>query len=255
MNPMRSCGARKRSLGGTFPFIFAFALISFATLMRTPFQKVLGPASPFLFYWPCVLLVAALFGLRPALLATALAALEADYFWMPPQGVFNLNKVQTLQVLTFCFAGISLAWLSEFWHRERLSREHFRATLANAGEAILTVDNQGRIMFMNPAAQLLTGLTSEEAVGQTLTAALFLHHPATHQPRNADFQQLLTRELSQPIVDHLMLAGPRGKAHRVRATISRMVDAGGHSAGRVIVFQSQQMLEMEALPSETIAKK
>jgi K+-sensing histidine kinase KdpD len=82
-----------------------------AILIRIPFTGVLGDASPFLFYWPAVVTVALCFGLRPGLLATATAAVLANYFWMPPHGSFGLTKVEFLQLLTF--SGVNVLMLRD----------------------------------------------------------------------------------------------------------------------------------------------
>ena len=147
--------------GRVFPYVSAIAMTGCATVVRIPFSEILGDASPFLFYWPTVLTVAVCFGLRPGLLATASAAALANYFWMPPHGSWGLTKMECLQLLTFIFGSASLACLSEWLHHERQSKEHYRAMLSNAGEAIITADRCGKILFMNPAAQMLSEVSSE----------------------------------------------------------------------------------------------
>ena len=46
-------------------------------------------------------------------------------------------------------------------HRERL-----RVTLSSIGDAVLSTDTAGRLSYLNPVAELLTGWTSEDAVGK-----------------------------------------------------------------------------------------
>ena len=46
---------------------------------------------------------------------------------------------------------------------------HFRAVAETAVDSIMTVDGEGRIVFWNPAAQVVFGYSAEEALGQPLT--------------------------------------------------------------------------------------
>jgi diguanylate cyclase len=48
-------------------------------------------------------------------------------------------------------------------------REHFEVTLASIGDAVITTDRQGRVTFLNPVAESLTGWSSADAVGKEIT--------------------------------------------------------------------------------------
>jgi len=50
----------------------------------------------------------------------------------------------------------------------REQREFLRATLASVGDAVLTTDAGGRVTFLNPVAESLTGWTCQEARGLPL---------------------------------------------------------------------------------------
>ncbi len=228
---------------GVFPFAFSLAIVSLGTLARIPFQSVLGDASPFLFYWPSVLIVAVLYGLRPGLLAVVAATLQADYFWMPPHWALGINEVEFLQTLTFCFGTSAIACLCEWLHLERQSKEHFRATLANAGEPILTTDCEGRIAYINAAAQALLGLRTDEAVGQFIAGALFLLCRSSGRPLTHALQQALIQDDPHLLPGELVLLSNTGKRHEVRVALSRILDFKGHKIGNVIVFQYRQARE------------
>src|SRR5689334_15696539 len=47
-------------------------------------------------------------------------------------------------------------------------REWFEVTLASIGDAVITTDVQGRVTFLNPIAESLTGWSSAEARGEPL---------------------------------------------------------------------------------------
>ena len=225
---------------GICPFIFAIAIVGGATVARLPFKVALGDASPFLFYWPSVFVVAVLFGLRPGLLATAAALVLANYFWMPPLRSWGLNEVEFLQLLTFGFASSSLAWLSEWVHLERQSKERFQATLANAGEAIVTTDCAGKIQFLNAAAQFLLGLSSDEAIGQPITTALSLVPVPGRRPTPEILGRALLEDGPEPLPDPLVLVSKGGRQYAVKAIVSRMLNKKRQKTGTVIVFHTAE---------------
>jgi diguanylate cyclase (GGDEF)-like protein/PAS domain S-box-containing protein len=72
------------------------------------------------------------------------------------------------------------------WRRAQETRsrnnEQARATLEAIGDAVITTDATGKISYLNPVAERLTGWAAEEAVGQSLDAVLPLISEATRQP-------------------------------------------------------------------------
>ncbi|RLS38517.1 MAG: PAS domain S-box protein, partial [Planctomycetota bacterium] len=57
--------------------------------------------------------------------------------------------------------------------------EWSRATLASIGDAVITTDTEGRVTFLNPVAQALTGWTQDEAAGVSVETVFKIVHPET----------------------------------------------------------------------------
>jgi diguanylate cyclase (GGDEF)-like protein/PAS domain S-box-containing protein len=74
-------------------------------------------------------------------------------------------------------------------------RERARTTLAALGDGVISTDAQGRVIYLNPAAEQLLAFTVHEAQGQPLEQVLQLaeglHLPSTHY--------MVTRLLSEQI--------------------------------------------------------
>src|ERR1700736_6311824 len=47
-------------------------------------------------------------------------------------------------------------------------REWFEVTLASIGDAVITTDVQGKVAYLNPVAESMTGWTSAQARGEPL---------------------------------------------------------------------------------------
>src|SRR5690606_20728137 len=63
-----------------------------------------------------------------------------------------------------------------------LQQEWFRVALASIGDAVIATDTGGRVMFLNPVAQELTGWTEDEAQGLSLEEVFKIVSEETRQP-------------------------------------------------------------------------
>ena len=64
----------------------------------------------------------------------------------------------------------------------RQQQEWLRVTLASIGDAVITTDTEGRVTFLNPVAETLTGWDQEQAQGQPLEAVFPILHEQTRRP-------------------------------------------------------------------------
>src|SRR4030095_11262145 len=61
-------------------------------------------------------------------------------------------------------------------------REVLALTLSSIGDAVLTPDTAGRITFLNPVAEALTGWSLQDALGQPCETVFRLVHARPRQP-------------------------------------------------------------------------
>jgi len=73
--------------------------------------------------------------------------------------------------------------------RMRASQAHFTAAADNAYDAIVSADQQGNIIYFNPAAERLYGYRAEEAIGQSLMMLASPELQATYAERYAQWMQ------------------------------------------------------------------
>jgi PAS domain S-box-containing protein len=121
-------------------------------------------------------------------------------------------------------------------------RDWLRVALDMVGDAVVTTDAQGRVTFLNPAAERLAEMGSEAALGRPLRDVLPLLDAETRQA------------LASPRDGAALLAGPSGKGwdeRRLEVTVRPCEeDAGsaGTPAGLVLVLREvtdQRRLEEE----------
>jgi two-component system phosphate regulon sensor histidine kinase PhoR len=121
-------------------------------------------------------------------------------------------------------AGNTSAALSnaELYQRVALEKERSFAILANIADGIVAVDREGRVVLWNRAAEEITGVPQEEALG---------HAPA----------QVLGRELESleesPHGDRLVPIVRGGQEVWLSVTEAVMRDPAGLVAGRIFAFR------------------
>jgi PAS domain S-box-containing protein len=141
--------------------------------------------SPFLLLAGAVALGAWFGGLGPGLLATALGALGADYFFLPPVGSLTGLGVAFLPLLLFSLQGLLISSLVEALrsarrraessvlearrHQESLreSEERFRLLVQRVEDyAIFMLDPEGRITIWNEGAERIYAYGANEILGK-----------------------------------------------------------------------------------------
>ena len=67
----------------------ALPIVALAVVLRWRLEETVGPLPTFILFYPAVLLVASVAGGGPGILATVLAALAADYWFIPPYRILS----------------------------------------------------------------------------------------------------------------------------------------------------------------------
>ena len=117
----------RKSLPERYSYGVAIAIVITATAVRFALSAALGKSSPFLTFYPAVILAALYGGLRAGLLTTVLSALIADYFWIEPAGQFTIGgPIDWLTVLLFLLACTMISFAIEAMHKARVGLVLYR---------------------------------------------------------------------------------------------------------------------------------
>ena len=132
--------------------LFALALTAVALLLTVLLRPYLEP-NVTLFFLIAAWVSAWQYGRTVGLVSTAFSSTAIVYFFFrpepegPPWGA-------VARLLAFVAIAALIPWMTAAW---RDGRRLFAATLSGIGDAVLVTDAVGRVMFVNPVAETLTG--------------------------------------------------------------------------------------------------
>ncbi len=219
-------------------------LVAAAAVTRWGLEYALGPIPAFLTFYPALMVAALIGGLGPGLVATGLGGLTADYFFMPPVGslrIMNLSDGVSLAV--FLFVG---AFISVITDRLRAARagqvkreyeQRWATTLASIGDAVIATDVTGRITFMNPVAEGLTGWTLSDASMKPVTEVFNIVNEYTRNDVESPVAKVLRQGMIVGLANHTILKKKDGTEVPIDDSGAPVRDAGGRTTGVVLVFR------------------
>jgi PAS domain S-box-containing protein len=121
-------------------------------------------------------------------------------------------------------------------HEERRQREQLRVTLASIGDAVITTDGDGRVDFLNPVAEALTGWTAQEARGRPLPGVFHIVNETTRQPVENPALRALSEGVIVGLANHTVLIARDGTERPIDDSAAPIRDSAG-VVGAVLVFR------------------
>jgi PAS domain S-box-containing protein len=116
-------------------------------------------------------------------------------------------------------------------------RERLRITLASIGDAVISTDAEGMVLYLNGAAEALTGWTQAEAVGRPLPDVFHVVNEWTRQPAENPALQALREGVVVALASHTLLIARDGTERLINDSAASMLDAAGAPIGAVLVFR------------------
>lgn len=118
-----------------------------------------------------------------------------------------------------------------------VEKEHFKTTLLSVGDGIIACDTFGNITVMNPAAEMLTGYTKEEAIGKLTEEVFYIVHEYTREVCENPVEKVLQSGEGIELEKHTMLISKDGQEYIIEDSIAPIKNKKGEMTGAVIVFR------------------
>ena len=116
-------------------------------------------------------------------------------------------------------------------------RERLRVTLASIGDAVITTDMNGRITFLNPVAQSLTGWSQDEASGIPLDTVFRIVNEESRREVENPATRALREGLVVGLANHTLLIAKDGTERPIDDSAAPIRNQKGDIAGVVLVFR------------------
>jgi diguanylate cyclase (GGDEF)-like protein/PAS domain S-box-containing protein len=116
-------------------------------------------------------------------------------------------------------------------------KERAQVTLQSIGDAVITTDRDGRIDYMNPVAEQLSGWGGDEARGENLGTVLRLLDEVTHAKLENPLVRCLREGQLVHFAEHSVLLNRLGQEIAIQDSAAPIRDRGGDIVGAVVVFR------------------
>ena len=114
--------------------------------------------------------------------------------------------------------------------------ELWRVTLHSKGDGVIRTDANGRVDYLYPTAEKLTGWTNEAAYGQPVEVIFNVVHWQTRRRVRSPVAQCLSEDCAISLADQTILLSRDYREYSVRDSASRIKDDSGRTVGVVLVF-------------------
>jgi PAS domain S-box-containing protein len=115
-------------------------------------------------------------------------------------------------------------------------RESFRVTLSSIGDGVITTDTEGRITFLNPVAEAMTGWKLSEAAGQPVDTVFNIVHEQARTPAPNPVTRVLREGVVVGLANHTALIARDGTETAIADSAAPIRDGSGKMSGVVMVF-------------------
>ena len=115
-------------------------------------------------------------------------------------------------------------------------KEKAQVTLQSIGDAVITTDADGRVEYLNPVAEELTGWDSQDASGRPIVEVFQVLSEATRQPIDSPITRCLREGRMVEMTEPSLLVNRRGQEISMQDSAAPIRDRSGRLIGVVMVF-------------------
>ncbi|HUI77368.1 MAG TPA: ATP-binding protein [Bryobacteraceae bacterium] len=241
MNPLK----RSPLYSSVFALFLTAAALFVSLLLRPYLAQDLS--LPFL---AAVWLSAWYHGLGGGLLATGSSAVCIVYFFLRPDWTSQPLSSAVTGIVAFVVIALGITGMTSRW---RDNHRLLVATLSGIGDGVVVTDRAGRITFLNPAAESLTGWPAEEARGKAAGEVLRLVDQKSHETIESPLTRVLRESVVVSVHENQILVSRSGTELPIEQGAAPVRDAAGRLRGAILVFRDvskRRQLEEQAAHTE-----
>jgi PAS domain S-box-containing protein len=133
---------------------------------------------------------------------------------------------------------------------QKRAEERFRVTLSSIGDGVISTDTHGRVTFINPVAEQLTGWPAREALGRPLEEVFRIANESTRQVVESPVTKVLRDGVVVGLANHTILIARDGREWPIDDSAAPIRSTTGELIGVVLVFRDvteRRQAELAAL--------
>ncbi len=143
---------------------------------------------------------------------------------------------------------------AERLEREDTARRWLMTTLQSIGDAVVATDTGGRVTFMNPVAERLTGWAEDDARGRQLADVFHIFSEKTRAIVESPVTKVLREGTVVGLANHTILRSKAGTEIPIDDSGAPIRDASGSIFGVVLVFRDASVEKREHVRREFLAR-
>ena len=116
-------------------------------------------------------------------------------------------------------------------------KENAEITLHSVGDAVIAADAQGKVSYLNPAAEQMTGWHNEEVRGQPLRKIYHIINETTRKPLEHPAMLGVLDSAIAGLDKHTLLISRSGKELAIEDTAAPIRNSNGENVGAILVFR------------------
>ncbi|UYN99255.1 MAG: diguanylate cyclase [Devosia sp.] len=161
---------------------------------------------------------------------------DGDYIWILSRGG-PIEWGEDGEVLRSVGTDTDITALKTIEHALAAEKERLRVTLESIADGMISTDAEGRITFMNAAAESLTGLAATSAIGRPVAEVFCLRSERSGEAIDCPVDTCFRQQKPVRIDDDGVLIGWDGAQRDIRCTAAPVLTQDGTLEGAVLVFQ------------------
>jgi PAS domain S-box-containing protein len=138
--------------------------------------------------------------------------------------------------------------------REDEARKLLATTLRSIGDAVIATDAGGKVTFMNPVAERVTGWEESDARGRPLEQVFCIFSEQTREPVESPVTKVLREGTVVGLANHTVLRAKRGTEIAIDDSGAPIRDEGGSIVGVVLVFRDVTQEKRERARSDFLSR-
>ncbi len=218
-------------------------------LARLTLDPLLGGGTQFSAFYVAVAVAAYAGGTRAAVLAAILSAIAADYWFLGQTRRLDFTLPTAVAQVLFLFVSSCFITTVHVLRgtQRKLEREAdeldkqrrwFQVTFSSIGDGVITTDTDGRVTFINPAAEAMTGWKQSDAAGKPVETVFNIISAVTRLPAANPVREVLQTGKVVQLANHTTLIGKTGREIAIEDSAAPIRDGSGRGLGAVMVFHN-----------------